>query len=194
MKIDDVILQEEDLVEIKLRHAIAAAMLATASPHIADHQPPKSQAVQVVKNETQHLVDAVLSKYKISKAEAEKIVKLAQRHAKPTFPTARDILAVIGVESSFRPAVKSGLKKDPAIGLMQIRPKIWKTSKAELQDMEYNIKLGAEILHHYYDKLKNKEHAFEAYNVGIKNFLTKKLLNPSYPRKVMNELKRYEIK
>jgi soluble lytic murein transglycosylase-like protein len=217
MKVND-ILQEDQLDEIKLRHVLAGAALGAAigaggvtKLHADQKDTEKTRTVQVAKDEAKkeltkkltpaqeeqlrvkELTDSVLSKYKhnISAAEAEKVVKLAIKHETSNF-TAEDILAQIGVESSFKKTAVSKLKKDPAVGYTQIRPKIWGMKANELSgSVEKQIKKTYEILDHYYQKLGNKEDAWHAYNVGITNFKRKKGLNPEYTKKIKRELTRY---
>lgn len=140
------------------------------------------------------MVKAVLSKYKtIDPKLAEQVVKLAIRYEKPTFPRAEDILAVVGIESSFKPHAVSQLKSDPAVGLMQIRPAVWKLDKEALVgSIDKQIKTGADILHKYYQRTKTPEGALQAYNVGITNYLNKKNLNPRYVPKFERERDMYE--
>ena len=110
-------------------------------------------------------------KYHVKQDFAEDVVNLALKYEKPVFPRASDILAIISIESSFNPKAVSKLKKDPAVGLMQVRPKVWGLDAAELKSsIEKQIATGSEVLHKYYMKLNAKEKAVEAYNVGLRNF------------------------
>ena len=113
----------------------------------------------------------IAQKYKIDLADAQEIVKLAHKYQKTNFPKAEDILAVIGVESSFDPDAVSGLKRDPAVGLMQVRPGVWNINRGELEgNIEAQIAYGADILRLYYKKLRHKDSAIAAYNVGMGEF------------------------
>jgi soluble lytic murein transglycosylase-like protein len=99
------------------------------------------------------------------------IVKLSYKYAKPTYPKVNDILALIGVESGFDPTSVSGLSKDPAVGLTQVRPKMWGIEPSDLKgNIELQIKTGSDILHHYFKKVKNPQEALKAYNVGLTNY------------------------
>ena len=73
---------------------------------------------------------------------------------------------------------KSKLRRDPAKGLMQVRPGLWKIPKAELRNIEGQIKHGVKILRRYYEKLKDDEASLRAYNLGI----TRYRKNPDDPR------------
>jgi len=188
----------EQLDEISLKHAIAAGAtaLSLASPIGHEKVPPqKPKVVHQVdhkKIKIEKLLTDVLDNYKISKEEALKIVKLAVTHEHPTFPTARDILAIIGIESEFNDDAKSKLKNDPALGLMQVRPETWDLDETDLDTPEKQIKVGSEILKKYFDRLHDKDKAVHAYNVGITNLKNRKHLNPGYVRKYKAELKLYE--
>jgi hypothetical protein len=116
------------------------------------------------------LLSNVVDRFKIHPKKAAKIVDAAIRHQKPEFPRAHHILAIIGIESSFNDRAKSKLKFDPAVGLMQIRPKIWNINKKELSTIDGQIKHGAQILHTYFKKTGDDESAIKSYNIGLTNF------------------------
>lgn len=132
-------------------------------------------------------VAAITTRYKVDEQLALQIVKLAKKHQRDDFPKASDIIAIIGVESSFRPNVKSQLKKDPAVGLMQVRPGVWKIPHVELSTIEGQIKHGARILAEYYDSIGRKDGAVMAYNIGITAY-RKGRQNPRYLNKYKREL------
>ena len=134
--------------------------------------------------------DDIADHYRVDNDMVKEIVKIAHEHQSREFPTAKDILAIIGVESSFNPNSKSGLRYDPAIGLMQVRPGIWNIDKSDLSTMESQIKTGADILRLYYKKTGNAEDAIQAYNLGITNF-RKGHRNANYVAKYNNFLQRH---
>lgn len=203
MKVEEILFNEEQLDEIKLKHAIAAGAIAVSAalPNHIDKSQDREQVkthqirkadVQKVLTSVEDLVSVVTDEYKISKQEAEKIVKLVKKYEKPSFPQAHDLLAVIGIESSFNPHAKSGLKVDPALGLTQIRPKMWGIKPAVLKgNIEVQIKKAVDILTHNYERLGSKDKAIHAYNVGITNVIQGKGSNLSYVAKWKNELKKY---
>lgn len=145
-------------------------------------------------DEIKSLAKTVKSKYKhVSDEFATHVATMAKKHEKATFPKAKDILAIAGIESSFNPNAKSGLRKDPAIGLTQVRPKTWGIDKNELATPEQQIKKGAEILHQYHQRLGGDvEAAVHSYNVGITNFKRQKGLNPKYVEKFKKERELYD--
>jgi hypothetical protein len=202
MKLEEIYegLTEEQLEEIKLRHALAVGAIAAATAISPSHKSSEAHLRAPVTHQVKHelstndLLGVVLDNYGVAKPEAERIVKLAKKYEKPSFPRAEDILAVIGIESSFDKNAKSGLKKDPAIGLTQIRPKIWGIKPAVLKhNVEEQIKKASEILAEYYHKLGSEEKAIDAYNVGISNHKKGKN-NPNYVKKWKLELAKYENK
>ena len=207
------IVEIKQLDEIKLRHAIAGIALGATvgasviyNNNLDNIKAEKAREelsiqskhginseLEKSKIEIKKLLDVVLDKYKINPIEAKKIVELTKKHESSTFPKAKDILAVIGIESSFDPKAKSNLKHDKAIGLTQIRPKIWGLHPSDINgNIDKQIKISSEILNKYYKLLGNKEAAIEAYNIGITNLKHNKNLNPEYVNKWKSELKRYE--
>lgn len=122
--------------------------------------------------EINKLAQVIAAKYKnIDAKEAKAIVAIAKKYEKPVFPKAKDILAIIGIESSYNVNAVSKLKKDPAIGLMQVRPKTWGITAAHLNgNIDAQIAFGSSVLEKYHDKLGNKEDAIKAYNIGLTNF------------------------
>lgn len=217
MKIHDIIDSDELLGEANLKQAIAAGLIGAASlaggqaihkavkapvepTHVVQQQqvskeePPKEletlkKDVPNEKGEMDTIANEIASNYNIEQSLATKVVGLAYKYADPVFPTAHDILAVIGVESSFNPAAQSNLKNDPAIGLMQVRPLMWKIDPELLRSSEEaQIKYGTAILKKYFKKLKTKEAAIKAYNVGLTAY-RRGQHNPRYLPKVKKELK-----
>jgi hypothetical protein len=67
---------------------------------------------------------------------------------------------------------------------------VWNIDPEELEDIESNIKHGADILHRYYKKLNNKTAAVQAYNVGITDF-RRGVKSPRYLSKYQQEYGRY---
>lgn len=201
MKLHEVLDQPQHaLDEGVLQNIIAAAGIVLAAlpqvgqtPHL-DAQ--RALALVSHQHGSEHqfgqLVTAVASKYKVDPKIVHATVKSAIKYQREDFPTAKDILAVVGTESSFKPSAKSALKTDPAIGLMQVRPGSWKMSPKSLQTIDSQIKTGAEILHKYYVILGSRDAALHAYNVGLTNHHTKKVTNPRYVPKVEKELDLYK--
>lgn len=197
----------EQLDELNFRHAVAAAGLGAAmlSPHKAStpvvpyqrptmiqpqakiEEPPPPEPIDP---KVQRAAENIADKYDVDVQLAIDIVKLAKKYQKPGFPTAKDILAIIAVESEFDPEAVSGLKHDPAVGLMQVRPKVWKLDPTMLRDPEASIQKGSEILHQYYRHLHgDKASAIQAYNVGMQNF-QQGTEAPNYLFKFQRELKK----
>ncbi len=117
------------------------------------------------------------------------IVKTAIKYENHIFPTRYDILAIIAIESSFNPMAKSKLKTDPAVGLMQVRPKVWNVNRVDLESsIDKQIEVGAEILQQYYDLTGDKVGAIMAYNVGITSYKSGKK-NRHYLKKYQQEVR-----
>lgn len=196
MKLEEiVILPGNQLDEINLKNTVAAGALslsALMSPSTLHHDPIPKHASRT-DMDVATLSNTILKKYRISPQLATKVAGLAKKYEHPTFPKAADILAIVGIESSFIPSSVSKLKKDPAVGLMQVRPKVWGLDpRGLLSDMDLQVKSGADVLHKYYKLLGNKEDAVHAYNVGLGNFRRGKH-NVKYVHKYKNELQSYKI-
>jgi hypothetical protein len=212
----DEILEMEQLDEITLKQAITAGMVGATTlapqtspnpvtqerPAIVQKAPEQSPSLSPPHlrmksrvwdtwRSNEQLSTEIATKYKIDKENAAQIVKVARKNAHADFPTTEDILAIIGIESSFQSSAKSQLKRDPALGLMQVRANVWKIPPRELFDVERNIEHGTRILRLYYKKLKSKGAAIQAYNVGIGN-LKKGRGNETYLRKHQIERSNYE--
>jgi soluble lytic murein transglycosylase-like protein len=212
MKLHEIALTEDQLNEVKLRHALAAAGLAGsmalsgASSHQADQPPPPPAQTQQVqtqqpvvapppapKNDVETLTQAILDKYDIDPRLAERVARAALKYEDDTFPKAEDLLAITGIESSFNPRSVSDLPRDPARGLMQVRPGVWNLSPKALSTIDRQIKVGSTILHSYYEKLQSIPDAVHAYNIGLTNFRHGTNLNPDYVEKFKEERKMYDI-
>lgn len=129
-------------------------------------------------------VERIVMTYKADPVLAESVVDLAFKYGNDNFPTAQDILAIISIESSFRPHVKSKLKRDAAVGLTQIRPRVWKhlIPAGALTSIENQVKYSSMILTQYYNILGDEKHATNAYNVGLTSHRRGKW-NPRYEAK-----------
>ncbi len=193
----------ENIQEGFVKNAIAAAAIGGAAMMASHFYDSANKEVGVERvhphkeaadDEIKSLAKTVKTKYKhVSDDFATHVATMAKKHEKATFPKAKDILSIVGIESSFNPEAKSGLKRDPAIGLTQVRPKTWGLEKSELQTPEQQIKKGAEILHSYHQRLDGDvDAAVHSYNVGITNFKKKKGLNPQYVEKFKKERSRYD--
>lgn len=169
-------LTEQQLEELNLKKAAAGGILALAAANTMlpsfNRAPVETPAaVKQVSPEVEALTKDVLKKYKINPALAANIVELVKKHEHSVFPKARDLLAIIGIESSFNSKAISNLKKDPALGLTQIRPGVWGLNPSEFsQDIEQQISKSSEILAKYNKKLGDPKKAVHAYNIGLTSF------------------------
>ncbi len=204
MRLVELFIQPQQDVDEDLRKALSTGAMALATTtatipqtaHAPDN-PPRPIIQHISKKQepedpkVRKLVDIVTSKYKVDQDLAKDIVKSAKKHARPTFPKVEDLLAIIGIESSFRPDAVSPLKKDPAVGLTQIRPNVWGLDAKELMnDIDKQIAHSAEILARYKRELGDPEDAVHAYNVGITAF-KRGDHNPNYVNKFKAEKQMY---
>ena len=210
------ILPQEQLDEVSLKKALATgiigATLAGAAPKVTAPKSPPTISQQVPgetrvvakrpptmdPGEHKTQIDApslrrdkiamqIAKKYRINRDLASQVVDLAFKYEDAVFPKAEDILAITGIESSFNPASVSPLRRDPARGLMQVRPGVWNIDPSELESIEGQIKHGAEILKRYHRKLNDKGDAVQAYNIGLTKF-RRGGANPQYLNKFQNEV------
>lgn len=176
--------------EVKLDHQINTPTLATrslqdspltqAEPFVLEDQAAFSSTGQQ-SDGTSSLIKFVASRFKKPEALISKVVIAAQKYSKPDFPTTKDLLAIIAVESTY----DMDAHHRGSWGLMQIEAKSHRAKfKGEnLKNIDTNIRVGSEILQQYYDITKSKNGAIVAYNVGIGNYLAGRR-NPAYLRKV----------
>lgn len=159
-----------------------------------DEQRPLMESVDVRKKKIDTYVQAIVSKYphNVDEDTARVIVETAMKYEKKTFPRVIDIIAIIDIESSFRPHVKSSLSYDPAVGLMQVRPGIWKINKKELETIEGQIAHGSRILTEYHQQIGNIYGTVMAYNIGITAYKNGNK-NYNYLAKYKRELQRYYV-
>ena len=122
--------------------------------------------------------DVIRMLYNIPEARAEEYSYLIHSFAYPgDFPTAEDIVAIIGIESRFDEDARSG---SDARGLMQVLKGHYR--------VDQNISDGTQILTDYYHNLKNdKQAAVQAFNVGIGAYLSGKRV-PDYYASYTKEL------
>jgi len=157
--------------------------------------PPMTERIALAKKA--EMIDSIVAKYKVEHDLAAKVVTFAIKYEQKTFPKAKDIVAIVGIESSFNPAAKSKLKRDPAEGLTQIRPAAWshKFKREELTSIEGQIKHGSLILAHNYKVLEDKVGAIGAYNIGLRNYQEGKYKDAAsrYLAKYSKEVVAYQV-
>jgi hypothetical protein len=132
--------------------------------------------------------------YNVSEVLVKDVLHYVDKHADKVFPRREDILAIIGIESSWNPKARSNLKYDPALGLTQIRPKTWSSLIShpdELNVVENQIRYAAKILKYQYRLTKDKDAAIIAYNAGYGNWLNGNY-GFDYLLKFKEELSRYQ--
>lgn len=137
---------------------------------------------QLQEYKQQQYVQRISEKYRVDKSFASEVVGLAFKYGNDKqYPRPADILAIISIESNFRPHVKSALKRDKAEGLTQIRPRVWRhlIPSGALKSIENQVKYSSMILTQYYAILGDEKAATNAYNVGLTSHQRGKW-NPRY--------------
>lgn len=104
----------------------------------------------------------------ISQTQLEGILEHIENVSFKDFPKKVDILAIIGVESTFRQCETDGRG---SYGLMQVNIKAHKLDPGTICDTTTNISHGSKILRENYLKLGSEQAAVLAYNVGIGGYL-----------------------
>lgn len=136
----------------------------------------------------------ITARYKVDHKLAKRVVETVDRYTDDSFPTKKDMLVLIGIESSFNPQAKSKLRKDAAVGLTQIRPKVWKhliKDGDELKKVDAQVKYAVKILKSYYRIVGTKDGALLAYNNGLTNYM-KGEFSTRYLDKFNKESSHYE--
>lgn len=198
----DIVTQE--LEEGKLKNmaiavgAAGAIAAGTMYSHINQRDKVSPGIIQAIqkpaRQDPEYLKKTILDKFKkVDPDKVDEIVNAAIKHSHPVFPQAHHLLALAGIESSFNEKAVSQLKHDPAVGLLQTRPKVWNIHPKELSTIDGQIKHGAHILQTYHTKTGDIDKAIQAYNVGITNFNRGKMQDAArrYLAKFKSELSRY---
>jgi soluble lytic murein transglycosylase-like protein len=86
------------------------------------------------------LVASIARRYRVAEAAVERVAAIAAKHF-PSDPAL--LLAVVGVESSWRPWALGSVGE---VGLCQVRPELHGASAADLIDPESNIEVAARVL------------------------------------------------
>lgn len=89
---------------------------------------------------TDKLATSIARRYRVAQEAVERVAAIAAKHF-PSDPAL--LLAVVGVESSWRPWALGGVGE---VGLCQVRPDLHGVSAAELLDPESNIEAAARVL------------------------------------------------
>ncbi|HET8688938.1 MAG TPA: transglycosylase SLT domain-containing protein [Methanosarcina sp.] len=119
----------------------------------------------------------------------KQILGYVEQSSYDDFPTAKHILSIMAVESSFNPKAKNRGNS----GLMQINLKA-NGKKLRSRSIEENIRVGADLLHEYYLLLRcNQRGTVLSYNAGIGNYL-KGRYKTDYWRKYQRELSWFNAK
>lgn len=191
-------LEEGKLKNMAIAVGAAGAIAAgTMYSHINQRDKVSPEIIQAIqkpaKKTPDELKQTILSKFSVADDKVDEIVNAAIKHSHPVFPQAHHLLALAGIESSFNEKAVSQLKHDPAVGLLQTRPKVWNIHPKELSTIDGQIKHGAHILQTYHTKTGDIDKAIQAYNVGITNFNRGKMQDAArrYLTKFKSEVSRY---
>lgn len=150
--------------------------------------PKIAEKIQESKNDAHDaLSEKIAERYRIPLELSKDIVKVAEEHSDNVFPSKKLLLAVMAVESSYRPSITND---HGASGLMQVIPKYHreKIGGRSIHDIRVNVEVGAKILREYYELLgRRADAAILAYNAGPAAYKNGKSV-PHYLTKVQTEL------
>jgi hypothetical protein len=154
-----------------VQHVEQAKILPDLVSTSVDMEVSKNFALESIP--TDDTSKSLSTSYKVPLSISDRIVKAADRNAYSDFPSRNDILAIIAVESSLNPSASNRGNE----GLMQIRKKshLSKLLGRNLYNIEVNIEIGSAVLREYFLQLKSKKAAVLAYNVGIGNYIRKRI-------------------
>lgn len=127
------------------------------------------------------LAQRISAQYNVDTPLPRSVVGFAKAYGRDTFPTYKDILAVIAVESSFNPSAEN----NGAYGLMQIQFEHHKEkalSPKSLKNPLHNVAIGSSVLKEYYALLRNRDAAILAYQSGPESYIRGEY-NPEYLRR-----------
>lgn len=140
------------------------------------------------------LIQTISDRFKVPQEQVRKVIYTAlDEAAERGFPQLEDILAVIGVESSWQTGAYH--PAGPSVGLMMVNAKYVKGVK--LREPVPNIREGVKILKEYRARSRSDVHALTAYNAGpggaSKICKAKKFCKSTYSDKVMAERARIVV-
>lgn len=110
---------------------IAASFPVAARAHVVDGAAASA---------SEKMAASIARRYRVAEAAVERVAAIAARHF-PSDPAV--LLAIVGVESSWRPWALGGVGE---VGLCQVRPDLHGASAADLIDPESNIEAAARVL------------------------------------------------
>src|SRR2546421_6704311 len=118
----------------KSNHAKRRAFLAVLASL------PFSTAQTAPSRPDPEIVGRIARRYRIEPSAVERVIALAEKHF-PADPLL--LLAIIGVESSWRPWAVGTVGE---VGLCQVRPELHGASATELADPAINVRVAARVL------------------------------------------------
>jgi soluble lytic murein transglycosylase-like protein len=109
------------------------AVLAALSFNVAHSTPSRTHSA---------LAARIARRYRVEPSAVERVIALAEKHM-PVDPAT--LLAIVGVESSWRPWTVGGKGE---VGLCQVRPDIHGATATDLADPTINVRVAAKVLRH----------------------------------------------
>lgn len=92
------------------------------------------------------LARRIARRYRVERSAVERVIASAEKHFPADPPL---LLAIVGVESSWRPWAVGGKGE---VGLCQVRPDMHGASATELAEPEVNVRIAAKLLRHCFKR------------------------------------------
>jgi hypothetical protein len=203
----DILKEEQPLEEGLIKNALIGTAIAAGALSLYNSNKPteptqKSVSGKITKAEPSAMgksqqVDHIINHYKVRPELANEIVDAAHRHENKVgdFPKAHHLLGLAAVESSFVPSAKSKLRKQPAFGLTQIRPKMHGLTYNDLGSVDSQMEHASAILQKMHHRMKTPEDTLTSYNNGVTATLRGgNGVNYKYAPKVLAAAESFRIK
>ena len=196
--------QGKKLDEGFVKNAIGAALVAGAALGIhsglQQHVDPITPQLQIVKKPTTMNADEatnhIVKTYHVNPDLAKTITTAAFKHGDANgFPTPHHLLGLMAAESSFNPNEVSRLKKDPAIGITQIRPKTSGIHPNELKTVDDQVRHASHILKDFHKRANGDVNmALSSYNNGFRAvYNNRPTVNKRYAPKVLKATEQFHL-
>lgn len=195
------ILSEDQVEEGLIKNAIGAALIAGAAigAHKAMQEQPRPQKVVAgtikkfdpIPMSREEATEKLVTHWNVNPNTAHQITTAAWKYGDTKEVTPHLLLGLMATESSFKPASRSKLKRDAAIGLTQVRPKMHGLKPADLATIDDQVKHGANLLKKFHKRMGSIEDGLTAYNNGVTATLRGNDVNLKYAPKVLDAVQKF---
>jgi soluble lytic murein transglycosylase-like protein len=198
------VIAEDQVEEGLIKNAIGATLIAGAAlgAYKASQDAPRPQKVisgTVQKFEPRPMnqdeaTQKLVSHWNVHPNTAHQITQAAWKYGNTEHVTPHVLLGLMATESSFKFDARSKLKRDAAVGLMQVRPKMHGLKPTDFSTIDSQVKHGSELLKKFHTRMGNLKDGLTAYNNGVTATLRNRdNVNHDYAPKVMGNIKKFQI-